>query len=117
MDEHWKDRWVTALRSGDYVQTEGTLCRVEDGPDGVDTYCCLGVLCELVPNTTKDKLDDDGDGVVFSYTYNKTTGIGRLPRDISGIANLSALAETTLVQMNDDGVSFEEIADHIENNY
>ena len=116
MDKHWKDRWVTALRSGDYVQTEGTLCRVEDGPDGVDTYCCLGVLCELVPNTTKDKLDDDGDGVVFSYTYNKTTGIGRLPKDISGIANLSVGIETLLVQMNDDGASFKEIANHIENN-
>jgi hypothetical protein len=118
MDKYWKDKWVDALRSGNYVQTEGTLCQVEDGPDGVvDTYCCLGVLCELVPGIIKEELDDDDDdGIVFQYTYNKTSGIGRLPRDISGIAHLSVGVETTLVQINDDGASFEEIADYIENN-
>ncbi len=31
---------IAALRSGDYAQTRGTLRRA-------DTYCCLGVACDL----------------------------------------------------------------------
>ena len=38
--------WVDALRSGDYIQTTGRLCR-DDGSKH-KTFCCLGVLCDLV---------------------------------------------------------------------
>jgi hypothetical protein len=41
MNQEWKEKWVTALRSGEYSQTKGTL---RDN----DSYCCLGVLCDLV---------------------------------------------------------------------
>jgi hypothetical protein len=33
--------WITALRSGKYEQTQGHL---RNG----DSYCCLGVLCDVV---------------------------------------------------------------------
>lgn len=33
-----KDKWLKALRSGEYKQTTGSLC------DGKGGYCCLGVL-------------------------------------------------------------------------
>lgn len=35
-----REKWVSALRSGEYPQTTGRL-HDEDG------YCCLGVLCEV----------------------------------------------------------------------
>lgn len=35
-----KKRWIEALRSGKYNQGKGYLCKD-------DSYCCLGVLCEL----------------------------------------------------------------------
>lgn len=36
--------WIDALRSGEYLQTTGTLRRnTSDGP----RYCCLGVACEV----------------------------------------------------------------------
>lgn len=35
-----KSKWISALRSGDYKQTEGQLNNSEG-------LCCLGVLCEL----------------------------------------------------------------------
>lgn len=41
MDRVLKDKWVTALRSGQYVQGVGEL-KTKDGK-----YCCLGVLCEV----------------------------------------------------------------------
>lgn len=40
MDQDIKARWVAALRSGQYQQTEGYL-QTRDG------FCCLGVLCEI----------------------------------------------------------------------
>lgn len=36
--------WVAALRSGEFPQGKDVLCRVS--PAG-DTYCCLGVACEV----------------------------------------------------------------------
>lgn len=35
-----KKRWIEALRSGKYNQGRGYLCKD-------DSFCCLGVLCEL----------------------------------------------------------------------
>lgn len=41
IDPAIKERWLTALRSGDYTQTVGQL-RNSEG------FCCLGVLCDVV---------------------------------------------------------------------
>lgn len=46
------EKWVTALESGEYAQTEGRLHRavphkgpyMDEKPAG---FCCLGVLCDL----------------------------------------------------------------------
>lgn len=40
MNPEIKAKWVAALRSGEYVQTQAVL-RTGDG------FCCLGVLCDL----------------------------------------------------------------------
>src|SRR6478752_3145258 len=42
MDKKLKAEWLAALRSGKYKQGQGGL----HNPDG-DTYCCLGVLCDV----------------------------------------------------------------------
>lgn len=41
MNREWRDKWIKALRSGAYIQGYRKL-RTND------TYCCLGVLCDLV---------------------------------------------------------------------
>jgi hypothetical protein len=45
MDAVVKEKWVAALRSGEYKQTKGELVKVSG--DGSQSYCCLGVLCDL----------------------------------------------------------------------
>lgn len=40
MDKELKQKWIDALRSGEYKQTKGTL-RDTNG------HCCLGVLCDV----------------------------------------------------------------------
>src|SRR5688572_17403992 len=42
MDATIKEKWVKALRSGEFKQGEGKLHDSDN-----DTYCCLGVLCKI----------------------------------------------------------------------
>jgi hypothetical protein len=51
-------RWVDALRSGEFEQTQGQLGKV--GQDGVKRYCCLGVACEVAAQ----------EGVIWLYAAN-----------------------------------------------
>lgn len=110
----WKEnrkKWVDALRSGEYEQGRGFLCKEEK-------YCCLGVLCEVA-------------GIQRQLVHVFTTinaGIsvyeGRGPKlppqaalDFVGLSSDIGMflgGEGTLVEMNDDGVSFLTIADLIE---
>lgn len=39
------EKWVAALRSGEYGQVQSQLAR--EYPSGKRKYCCLGVACEL----------------------------------------------------------------------
>lgn len=48
MNEEWKDKWVKALRSGEYQQGKELLC------DDKNNFCCLGVLTDLVIKETKE---------------------------------------------------------------
>lgn len=47
MNQEVKKLWVEALKSGNYKQGRGGL-----HPDQ-ETYCCLGVLCDLFQTQTK----------------------------------------------------------------
>jgi hypothetical protein len=51
MKQDIKERWVAALRSGEYKQAEGYLSAITRHDDGslkeVVGHCCLGVLCEI----------------------------------------------------------------------
>jgi hypothetical protein len=42
-----KEKWVNALRSGEYEQGQGVL-------RSSDKFCCLGVLCDLYLNEVLD---------------------------------------------------------------
>ena len=51
-----KEKWVRALRSGEYKQAEQSLRR-EITP-GTMGYCCLGVLTDLYCKATKTEIPD-----------------------------------------------------------
>ncbi len=46
MHAELKQRWVEALRSGEFVQGRMHLL-AHSAPDKTPRYCCLGVLCHL----------------------------------------------------------------------
>lgn len=74
IDRKLTEKWVAALRSGDYRQGMGML---KSGTQDMQ-YCCLGVLCDvmglhsrprLCASTAWDYLHTDGAAVVRSLTF------------------------------------------------
>ena len=111
-----KQDWIAALRSGDYAQGRGTMKR-----DG--RYCCLGVFAELQGVDIKPfgvgsallmpaqaaKLAKDTTGLSIDGASNGTfRSCGLPPFKNPDYQSLSG--------MNDNGVSFQEIADFLEEN-
>lgn len=87
MDPELKQKWIAALKSGEYKQGKSCLHDVEQ-----DTYCCLGVLNE-----------------VAGYGYHSTDGILG--------TELDQRVQIQLIHMNDFlDYSFEGIANWIEEN-
>jgi hypothetical protein len=106
MNSSIKQIWLNALRSGKYEQGRETLC--DNG-----RFCCLGVLTDLFIIETNQEWHRDC-GTLYSF---ETEG-GILPFSVQEWAGLNApnpyIAGQHLTTWNDEGASFEEIADLIE---
>lgn len=111
MDKQAKAKLLKALRSGEYEQGRGALCR--RGLDGVDRFCCLGVLQNEMEGF--DQLPSVGGGAAAVADGSAIDGFlgGSLA---SGAFGLSKHMQWKLADMNDGGKSFHEIADWIEAN-
>lgn len=67
MDKQIAKEWCKALRSKKYKQGGGTLHDPED-----NTYCCLGVLCELAK---KKGAIEDYDGTFLPIVVQEWAGM------------------------------------------
>lgn len=103
-------KWVDALRSGKYVQTQAVLTRnTEDGP----RHCCLGVLCELA--VASGDIDITVNNRDHHTSYDNRSGMP--PGSVLAWAELPSTKADYYATMNDtDHASFDEIASAIENN-
>ena len=120
MNENAK-KWVAALRSGEFKQTQGRLRRREDHDPSNDGFCCLGVACELFRRETgkgvwRETYDRKFyDRRFFFNTYSGHSELSFVPRPVAdwlGLNKTRACLELTA--LNDTGESFERIADVIE---
>ena len=106
-------KWVAALRSGKYKQGKNCL------KDSTGGFCCLGVACELFVQ--------EGNGLAVqehTYSYERPVisfggKVGSLPLIVMrwlGLSHPNGLfnGEASLVDFNDTGVPFKQIADIIE---
>ena len=107
MNPQIKQKWVDALRSGEYQQGQYCL-RTED------KFCCLGVLCDLYGkenNVEWDLVNDDGN---YEFGYHSE----RLPLFVVGWAGVEndnpEICEKSLAELNDGVYTFEQIAYLIE---
>lgn len=106
MHAELKAKWLEALRSGKYDQTTGQL---RDG----NCFCCLGVLCDVFnPN--------GWEGVTGTREWSYGEGpdeqheVGVLPHDFKVTYGIGGDVESRLIEMNDDGQTFSQIANYIE---
>lgn len=104
--------WVAALRSGTYEQGKGAL--EKDGK-----YCCLGVLCDIAAQKGVC-LTRTEEYLSSQVSYDSSFGV--LPNSVkewSGIKDEMGRIKNmrSLVNLNDNGKSFEQIANIIEDNY
>lgn len=104
MNAELRDKWVAALQSGDYIQGQGALRA--PGPSG-DTYCCLGVLCDLVAPDRWDLWDID------AYAHDGALGLPSVDFMLAHELELERIH--FLAKQNDNGATFKWIATYIEN--
>lgn len=138
--EQVRAEWVKALRDPDAQQTRNVLTRTsstEDHPPPGD--CCLGVLCKIaVKNGIVQAKPIDGDGGYCVVGYGvpdeavpesthwsenylppqvqQWAGLGGMSVEVDLVAPDTAAAPVTLADLNDEGFTFDQIADLIEAN-
>ena len=102
-------KWIEALRSGQYVQGQGSLRYY-------DKYCCLGVLCNIYYGHDKwqsTMIDVPGLYCIEGKTCHLPNEVRKKIVADDGTETLNFFS--TLMTMNDEtGSSFTEIADYIE---
>jgi hypothetical protein len=130
MNPEIKKAWVKALRSGEYAQSTGALCNLKNvGTESRDEYavkgyCCLGVLTDLAVKAEVAQWERSGDGLPVQGVREtiepgiNTVVTALLPQNVMDWAGLEQtnplIRGKSLASMNDEGKSFEEIADVIE---
>jgi hypothetical protein len=111
MDTDVKNEWTTRLRSGQYEQGRGNL-RLASTADG-HKYCCLGVLCEIA---VEKEIIKPAVALTCYLTvigeYEEHTQYP--PLKVLRWAGLSEQEARDLAEHNDNGMSFRDLADLIE---
>ena len=104
------ERWVTALRSGDYKQGVGSLSRSTD--DNIYTYCCLGVLLDLVGTEDEMKQHYFKGHAHNRHYQNHSVGIPQA--EFRKRVGLDEKLMHRAIELNDAEKSFDTIANYIE---
>lgn len=107
-----KERWVAALRSGEFKQGTGRL------RDEVGGHCCLGVLCQLVnPEGWEAKKPEHMPWEQTFNRYKDSEEWTKLPEPLREEVEITDEEEKKLIVLNDvEATSFNGIADYIEEN-
>lgn len=119
MNQRIKKLWIKALRGGKYKQGGGGL------RPSTDTFCCLGVLCDVQRREGKGRWQKEGGDGEFMFTGNGKTfegepATGILPLGTCEWAGLpdngdpKLGTENSAANLNDSGKDFNYIADRIE---
>lgn len=102
-------KWIDALRSGEYQQAKGSLRK----PEG---FCCLGVACDVAINNGVQievrEVISPFAGPMFVYG-DEDSWLPQEVKDWLGWPEDGLSLESDLAGFNDNGVPFSEIADRI----
>ena len=123
MNPEIKAKWVAALRSGEYQQGRANL------RNRAEEFCCLGVLCDLAAKEGLGSWDADRrddayvwpnqeanlgyDVTLFPVGIKKWAGLGVVDGGLGPQVIVNGSLQALAIH-NDDGRSFAQIADAIE---
>lgn len=113
MDKEIKIKWTEALLSGEYSQGKAAL---KIG----NHFCCLGVLCDIHRKETNN--GEWSSSIKSEYTVKDgiadSAKVGVLPPDVVKWAGLNdenpPVSDGYLARLNDNGYTFEKLAELIE---
>lgn len=123
MNQEVKKEWCETLRSGKFKQGKGKL------RSGNDAYCCLGVLSEIYREKTgkgywvevKENELSSAPNSCFRFVSEHANNTVFLTKDVQDWAGVESsdvkVRMTSLASLNDNGESFEGIADIIEKEF
>ncbi len=100
-------KWVEALRSGNYKQGRYYL------KNSSDEFCCLGVLCNISKISKWDGNNYENEVIWIPNKVVQWAGMN----SCSGYIDISKNYYRNLSNYNDNGMTFEEIADIIEKHW
>ena len=92
-------RWIEALESGEYPQCRGRLKKYQSG---ITYYCCLGVANEIFGWK--------------SHTNHNYQVLTKKATDLLGLVSETGTStddKLSLAKLNDDGNTFQQIADEL----
>ena len=109
--------WTAALRSGEYKQGVGLL---KQGHGVEVRHCCLGVVCELVGLPSEPRVGGEHTSPDFVFVDDGTAELAVLPSAAMawlGVTENHGVVfglNDSLPSLNDNGSTFEELADRID---
>lgn len=111
MNTRVKQKWVEALRSKTYKQGKYRLRCIND------SYCCLGVLCDLYLKEKGGEWQEDKTDMIPCYSFQECSAM--LPNKVmewAGLNNVDPVvySDVRISRINDNGNGFDKIADLIE---
>lgn len=119
LPREFKEAWIKALKSGNYVQGSGSLRKEmdnTDNPSSTPTYCCLGVACS-VAGVPEEYITGEWIDYLDGYEYDV------VPEVLHGVSDenqlveaLSCMNDTHTADTTEHKFSFEDIADWIDDN-
>lgn len=109
MNQEAKQKWITALRSGKYMQGKSCL------KDTHNNYCCLGVLVEVFEEYHGLRFDQQLNFSMTAMAFGSFGSVAAPPELVINWIGITPKHQTLLMHLNDKhGCSFAGIADLLE---
>jgi hypothetical protein len=121
-----KDKLIPALQSGEYAKGEHAL-RKYNGDDQPETWCCLGVICDLLVKDGKipepkllrnNEYQYEGHQSILGEQGQELTGLsglGGIPVEVQHqVYDNGGLLKSALAYVNDNVDTFEPVIEVLE---
>ena len=112
LPKEFAEKWLKALRSGDYKQDTCALYK-----EKTNGYCCLGVACRIEYPIRYLRKNTGGYAGVIEKSLNQLKfDLKKIPKELKGNLITNRLVDRLTTMNDDECESFDQIADWIEDN-